>query len=250
MYSKTQWPPIRGSLWLGPVVLYCGCWTCCPFPRHKTTAIPVGKWKEKGWWIGNTVKRVALSTKFHQDCCLKFFLPQSLPLGSKLSIFPRDAEGLIEASSNQIKISCSSGEIALTFPCINPKNCQLAPGETGNIGFLFTLEELGFELACYLAWCACCFCNFLGSRKDGYKKQPTWIWSEPCLPPPSPPHKSLFWEEAAFGRGCCCEAISGNRDWDGFLSELKGGLLSESKGSHQALVPTYEVLGRTCSLLS
>ena len=149
------------------------------------------------------MKRVALSTKLRQDCCLKFSLPQPLLLGSRLSIFPCDAEGLIEGSSNQIKISCSSGEIALTFPCISPKNCQLAPGETGNMAFLSTLAELGFELACYLAWCACCFRNFLGSRKDGYKKQPTWIWSEPLCLPHHPltrafsGKKQPLWENAA-----------------------------------------------------
>lgn len=143
-----------------------------------------GRGKES-WPIRNAEKGIALSTKLCQPCYSKLYLSCFLPLGLRLSIFPSSTECLIEGNCSQLKINCSSP--GNCFDLYLHKSSKLASSGKDGKGAPYFYSWWNWFLSLhvsYLTWYGwCCFSNFLGSRKDYCKKQPTGIWNKPlCLP--------------------------------------------------------------------
>lgn len=184
----------------------------------------------KKHWKRNCSEHQALPTLL-----LEMTLALFSTLGFRLSIFPSSTECLIEGNCSQLKINCSSPGNCFDLYLHKSSNLASSGKDGKGAPYFYYWQNWFLSLfVSYLAWYGWfCFSNYLGSRKNCFKKQPRGIWNKPlCLPlahsPGFPGEKCLSWPELV-GRlelteSCCRVAMRAEAN---FFSRCGRGNLQE-----------------------
>lgn len=162
---------------------------------------------------------------------LKCYLPRSLLLGSRLSIFPSSAESPTQGNCGYIKINCRSPGNLFSLYLHTSLGLASSLEERRKQHLLLSLGRTGFWACMLLGMVWLLFSNFSGSKKDDYKKQPTRTWNGPPMP-------SLLLTKAFLGeKQLSWPELVGGESWNKASVWCQGRLSRSSLGVWKGCSP-------------